>query len=165
MTGVRRRTQATGGPPADPKPLSSLLDREEELYRPERLLATPAQPFAPEEALELEADVMVLYPSTILAMLPGLLQWLSFLAAGGEAVRVLTAVLAPPQTLARDDADEIRRDLEANQTTINDEDALATERVQRGVRSRHADPGPLGSVEAALAHFQRYLAQRLLPTG
>jgi phenylpropionate dioxygenase-like ring-hydroxylating dioxygenase large terminal subunit len=56
-----------------------------------------------------------------------------------------------------------RQDITDWYDTINGEDRMLLERLQRASSARLARPGPLLPEEAAIAEFHRYLERKLVP--
>ena len=102
-----------------------------------------------------------LFPNISLAMTADSNNWLSFIPLGPERTRVVGGYLvrrgfdeAHPQA-----AEQRNRLL----YEVNEEDAQATWRLQRVLRSTRARPGPLNVREGTCAQFYKYLARTLAP--
>ena len=113
-------------------------------------------------ALEINTAYAIgLFPNISLAMTADSNNWLSFIPLGPESTRVVGGYIVRPGFDAADPhaAEERNRLLYA----VNEEDAQATWRLQRVLRSTRARPGPLNVREGTCAQFYKYLGRTLAP--
>lgn len=101
-----------------------------------------------------------LFPNISLAMSVDFTNWLSFLPIGPERIRVVGGyIMRPEYEAANPEAAERRKTLFS---AVNEEDAQATWRLQKVLRSSRARPGPLNVREGTCAQFYKYLARTLV---
>ena len=99
----------------------------------------------------------VIYPSGTIDASPGIVFWKRILPLGIDRTRVMMGALVPEEELN----DELSRCNSEFFEALNPEDYQATWRLQKTIRSRFAEAGPLSVKEACLFYFQRYLGRRL----
>ena len=122
--------------------------------------------FLPEghQFTDLEANTAYaigLFPNISLAMTADSNNWLSFIPLGPERTRVVGGYLVRPgYDTAEPEAAEQRNNLLYE---VNEEDAQATWRLQKVLRSTRARPGPLNVREGTCAQFYKYLGRTLAP--
>ena len=104
-----------------------------------------------------ETLTYVIYPSSTIDASPGIVFWKRILPLGIDRTRVMMGALVPEEDLN----DELSRYNREFFEVINPEDYQATWRLQKTIRSRFAEAGPLSVKEACLFYFQRYLGRRL----
>ncbi len=104
-----------------------------------------------------ETLTYILYPSSTIDASPGIIFWKRILPLGIDRTRVMMGALVPEEELD----DELNRYNREFFEVLNPEDYQATWRLQKTIRSRFAETGPLSVKEACLFYFQRYLARRL----
>ena len=113
---------------------------------------------------ELEANAAYaigLFPNISLAMSADFNNWLSFIPVGPERTRVVGGyIVRPGYDDAYPQAAERRQNLFY---AVNEEDAQATWRLQKVLRSSRARSGPLNVREGTCAQFYKYLARTLAP--
>jgi len=113
------------------------------------------------EAAATSSYAMGVFPNISLALTPDSNNWLSFLPMGPERTRVIGGYLLPDNLQYGDpEAARKRNDLIHE---VNEEDAQATWRLQRVMRSGKARPGPLNLREGSVAQFYKYLGRTLAP--
>ena len=102
-----------------------------------------------------------LFPNISLAMTIDSNNWLSFIPMGPERTRVVGGYIIA-SWIGDDNPDRIaqRNDLIYR---VNEEDAQATWRLQRVMRSSRARSGPLNVREGTCAQFYKYLGRTLAP--
>ena len=104
-----------------------------------------------------ETLTYVIYPSGTIDASPGIVFWKRILPLGIDRTRVMMGALVPEEELN----DELNRYNREFFEVLNPEDYQATWRLQKTIRSRFAEAGPLSVKEACLFYFQRYLGRRL----
>jgi phenylpropionate dioxygenase-like ring-hydroxylating dioxygenase large terminal subunit len=104
-----------------------------------------------------ETLTYVIYPSSTIDASPGIVFWKRILPLGIDRTRVMMGALVPEEELN----DELNRYNREFFEALNPEDYQATWRLQKTIRSRFAEAGPLSVKEACLFYFQRYLGRRL----
>ncbi len=104
-----------------------------------------------------ETLTYVIYPSSTIDASPGIVFWKRMLPLGIDRTRVMMGALVPEEELN----DELNRYNREFFEVLNPEDYQATWRLQKTIRSRFAEAGPLSVKEACLFYFQRYLGRRL----
>ena len=104
-----------------------------------------------------ETVIYTVFPNLLVLNAGPLIGWFSFLPEGPQRCRFLNGFLAPAEIADRVDATAVERLMH----DINDQDEAIIRLVQRGVRSRYAEPGVLSSKEPALADFYAYLSRVL----
>ena len=111
---------------------------------------------------ELEANTSYaigLFPNISLAMTADSNNWLSFIPLGPERTRVIGGYIVRPGY------DAVHPEAAARRIKliydVNEEDAQATWRLQRVMRSTKAKPGPLNVREGTVAQFYKFLARTL----
>lgn len=104
-----------------------------------------------------------LFPNISLAMTADSNNWLSFIPLGPERTRVVGGYLVMPGY----DHEFPENAAKRNELlyAVNEEDAQATWRLQKALRSSRAKPGPLNVREGTCAQFYKYLARTLAPTA
>ena len=100
-----------------------------------------------------------LFPNVSLAMSADSNNWLSFIPLGPERTRVIGGyAVMPGYDVENPEAAEQRNQL---LYSVNEEDAQATWRLQKVLRSSRARPGPLNVREGTCAQFYKYLGRTL----
>jgi len=119
----------------------------------------PGWNFTPAESMTSYA--IALFPNISLAMSPDTNNWLSFIPMGPERTRVIGGLVMPRELAdASPEVTAARNDLFFR---VNEEDAQATWRLQKVLRSTRAAPGPLNVREGTVAQFYKYLGRTLAP--
>lgn len=85
--------------------------------------------------------------------------WYDLQIHGIDDCDMYLRVLMPPERAA--DSEFVER-MKYAVATIHQEDIVACDKVQRGVKARTAQAGPLSLLEAPLAHFHRWMDERLV---
>jgi choline monooxygenase len=102
-----------------------------------------------------------LFPNISLAMTADSNNWLSFIPLGPERTRVVGGyIVRPGYDSTNPEAAQRRNQLLYD---VNEEDAQATWRLQKVLRSTRARPGPLNVREGTCAQFYKYLGRTLAP--
>jgi len=102
-------------------------------------------------------SVYVVFPLFLLALTPadGAATWYRLTPLGPERIALEIVGLFPPETAA--DAEHVAR-AQATLLAVHQEDMVACERVQAGLRSPDAVLGPLSPLEAGVARFREWVA-------
>jgi phenylpropionate dioxygenase-like ring-hydroxylating dioxygenase large terminal subunit len=102
-----------------------------------------------------------IFPSTVILVSGAVCNWLSYLPLGPTETRLLAGLTYPSVVGGRDDLDQMRAETQIGFEVVNSEDRSGLEQLQRVVRSRLAELGPLSAREGAIHYFHRYLARTL----
>lgn len=105
--------------------------------------------------------VVNLYPFHLLALFPDFVGWFRTVPRAVDRSELEVVVLLPPETLAREDAEQLIEDALAFVDQINKEDIAVNVSQQRGLSSHHAGPGRFNTLEAANIQFSDYVAKMI----
>ena len=155
------------GASVDPAPASGRFTHTRCLFASSGAYSGGAQSlFLPDDHEFTETELATayaigLFPNISLAMSVDSNNWLSFIPMGRERTQVIGGFIVRP---GYDEAyPEAAKKRNALLYAVNEEDAQATWRLQRVMRSSRAKPGPLNVREATCAQFYKYLARTLAP--
>jgi hypothetical protein len=108
-----------------------------------------------------EAHIITLFPGLVILTNGELVYWQTWTPLTAGKTRVVGAFMFPPSSVPFLSPD-VREHLQKLLETVNAEDQLGTEAIQRAAHSRFAEVGYLSHREAALPAFYSFLARALL---
>ena len=150
------------GATVDPAPVSGRFTHSRCPYSPSGAKEYLANFPANRDMTDIEINTvyaLALFPNISLAMTADSNNWLSFIPLGPERTRVVGGFIVTPPT---GDADPVTTEtMKRLFKAVNEEDAQATWRLQKVLRSTRAVPGPLNVREGTCAQFYKYLARTL----
>ncbi|WP_223167648.1 aromatic ring-hydroxylating oxygenase subunit alpha [Nonomuraea sp. SYSU D8015] len=115
------------------------------------------------EEQQANATVVLNFPSGGLITFGDQLAWLSFIPQSIDRTEVRGGVLLPRALAEQSDPEQLRKDQIEGAASINEEDRIGLEAVQRGVGSRFAERGHLSPKEQpGVLTFYRNLARALV---
>lgn len=105
--------------------------------------------------------LLAIYPSLMITLTPGYFWYLSLMPDGPGGVKILYGGGLHPDFIADADAEQHFATLKGLLDDVNDEDRGCTERVWKGMQSKHAVPGALSHLERPNYEFATWIASRL----
>jgi phenylpropionate dioxygenase-like ring-hydroxylating dioxygenase large terminal subunit len=110
-----------------------------------------------------ETVVAGLFPMFFFALGPDGAIWFDWRPTGPSSHHLDIRIIVPPASFEAEGFADGLDAMQAGVHSVQAEDAAANVAVQRGLRARAAEPGPLAPLESILVQLQRYLARRLVP--
>jgi phenylpropionate dioxygenase-like ring-hydroxylating dioxygenase large terminal subunit len=120
---------------------------------------TPFPGLTPEEYLEWW--VFLGFPNFLLFTAPDRVYWYRLIPTGPGTCSLTTTMLVHPDTVAREDYDELYEKEVAAAINFHLEDMEVCAATQNGMRSSAYRQGRLSHLEEPIWHFQRYLAKKI----
>lgn len=120
---------------------------------------TPFPGLTPEEYLEWW--VFLGFPNFLLFTAPDRVYWYRLIPTGPGTCSLTTTMLVHPDTVAREDYDELYEKEVAAAINFHLEDMEVCAATQNGMRSSAYQQGRLSHLEEPIWHFQRYLAKKI----